>query len=67
MKIIVTGATGGFGRAATQLLLERVAPADLILTTRKPEQLADLAARGVSVRKADFDLPGNPARRICRW
>lgn len=57
MKIIVTGATGGFGRSATQLLLERVAPTDLILTTRKPELLAELAARGASVRKADFDYP----------
>jgi NAD(P)H dehydrogenase (quinone) len=57
MAIIVTGATGAFGRAATALLLEKVAPQELILTTRKPEQLADLAARGVSVRKADFDHP----------
>jgi NAD(P)H dehydrogenase (quinone) len=57
MAIIVTGATGAFGRAATALLLEKVPPAELILTTRKPEQLADLAARGVTVRKADFDHP----------
>jgi NAD(P)H dehydrogenase (quinone) len=57
MTIIVTGATGGFGRAATALLLERIPPTQLILTTRKPELLADLAARGVSVRQADFDHP----------
>jgi NAD(P)H dehydrogenase (quinone) len=57
MAIIVTGATGAFGRAATSLLLEKVAPEELILTTRKPEQLAGLAARGVKVRKADFDHP----------
>jgi NAD(P)H dehydrogenase (quinone) len=57
MAIIVTGATGAFGRAATALLLEKVPPQELILTTRKPEQLADLAARGVKVRKADFDYP----------
>lgn len=57
MAIIVTGATGAFGRAATALLLEKISPAELILTTRKPEQLAELAARGVSVRKADFDYP----------
>src|SRR6188768_347906 len=57
MSIIVTGATGAFGRAATALLLEKVPPQELILTTRKPEQLADLAARGVQVRKADFDYP----------
>jgi NAD(P)H dehydrogenase (quinone) len=57
MTIIVTGATGAFGRAATQLLLEKIKPGELILTTRKPEQLADLAARGVQVRNADFDFP----------
>jgi NAD(P)H dehydrogenase (quinone) len=56
MNIIVTGASGSFGRAAA-LLLERIAPNQLILTTRKPEQLADFAARGVTVRKADFDHP----------
>ena len=57
MAIIVTGATGAFGRTATALLLEKIPPQELILTTRKPEQLADLAARGVQVRKADFDYP----------
>lgn len=57
MTIIVTGASGSFGRAAATLLLERIPPTQLILTTRKPEQLADFAARGVSVRKADFDHP----------
>jgi NAD(P)H dehydrogenase (quinone) len=57
MAIIVTGATGAFGRAATTLLLEKVPPQQLILTTRKPEQLADLAERGVQVRNADFDYP----------
>jgi NAD(P)H dehydrogenase (quinone) len=57
MAIIVTGATGAFGRAATAQLLEKIPPHELILTTRKPEQLADLAARGVQVRKADFDYP----------
>jgi NAD(P)H dehydrogenase (quinone) len=57
MAIIVTGATGAFGRAAAQKLLEKIKPSELILTTRKPELLADFAARGVSVRKADFDFP----------
>jgi NAD(P)H dehydrogenase (quinone) len=61
MAIIVTGATGAFGRAAAELLLQKVDPKDLILTTRKPAQLADFAARGASVRRADFDDPATLA------
>lgn len=57
MAIIVTGASGAFGRAAAQLLLEKIPASQLILTTRKPAQLADFAARGVQVRQADFDFP----------
>jgi NAD(P)H dehydrogenase (quinone) len=57
MAIIVTGATGAFGLAAAKLLLEKIPASELILTTRKPEQLAKFAALGVSVRKADFDYP----------
>jgi NAD(P)H dehydrogenase (quinone) len=56
MRIIVTGASGPFGRGVTQHLLDRgVAPSDLILVTRKPQQLADLAAQGAAVRYGDFD------------
>ena len=57
MTIIVTGATGQYGRGVTRLLLERLAPEELILVTRKPEQLAALADRGVKVRHGDFDDP----------
>ena len=59
MGIIVTGASGQFGRAAAEQLIERVPPSELVLTTRKPEQLADLAARGAQVRFADFDDPAS--------
>ena len=55
--IIVSGASGGFGRAAAERLMDRMPPAELILTTRTPEKLADLAARGAQVRYADFDRP----------
>ena len=57
MAIIVTGASGAFGMAAARLLLERVPASELILTTRKPEQLAEFSKLGVKVRKADFDYP----------
>jgi NAD(P)H dehydrogenase (quinone) len=55
--IIVTGASGAFGHAAAARLLERMPAAELILTTRTPEKVADLAARGAEVRLADFDDP----------
>lgn len=54
-KIIISGASGAFGRAAAELLLDKVAPQDAILLTRTPAKLADLAARGADVRFADFD------------
>lgn len=57
MTIIVTGASGKLGRWVTQQLLEILPPGELILTTRNPEALADLGARGVRVRYADFDKP----------
>lgn len=59
MSIIVTGASGQFGRAAAEQLMGLVPPGELILTTRRPEQLADLAARGAQVRFADFDDPAS--------
>jgi NAD(P)H dehydrogenase (quinone) len=56
-KIIVTGASGQFGHAATSQLLE--AGAEVIALTRSPGRLADLAARGAEVRAADFDDPSS--------
>ena len=55
--IIVTGASGQFGRATAQRLISRVPRGELILTTRKPEILADFVAQGAQVRYADFDDP----------
>ena len=55
--IIVTGASGQFGRATAQRLISRVPRGELILTTRKPESLADFVAQGAQVRYADFDDP----------
>jgi len=58
--LLVTGASGHLGRAVVRHLLDtlQVPPARIIATSRKPETLADLAAQGVKVRAADFDLPG---------
>lgn len=55
MKYIITGASGGFGRGATQGMLTHVAPEDLILVTRNPDTLKDMADKGCQVRFGDFD------------
>lgn len=58
MRIVVTGATGQFGRLVVEALLRRgVAPGDVVATGRAVERLDDLAARGVQVRRADYDDP----------
>ncbi len=56
MSIVVTGASGAFGRMVTEALLKKVPPSQLMLATRTPAALAALSARGVSVRHADFDV-----------
>jgi NAD(P)H dehydrogenase (quinone) len=54
---LVTGASGHLGQLVISNLLEiHMIPASkIIATTRKPETLAALKARGVDVRAADFD------------
>jgi NAD(P)H dehydrogenase (quinone) len=54
--LFVTGASGHLGRRVVELLLEKGA-GKIVAGTRKPEKLADLAARGVVVRHADFEDP----------
>src|SRR3712207_8109861 len=51
--IVITGASGQLGRLTAELVLDRVPTSEVILTTRRPESLSDLAERGASVRKAD--------------
>ncbi|MDZ7873399.1 MAG: SDR family oxidoreductase [Rhizobium sp.] len=56
-KYLVTGASGQLGQRVVHHLLETsgVAAGDIIAASRKPEQLAELAAKGVLVRRVDFD------------
>jgi NAD(P)H dehydrogenase (quinone) len=53
--IVVSGASGQFGRRSVQLLLGLVDAAEVVAVTRTPGRAADL---GVAVRQADFDDPG---------
>src|SRR3712207_6470840 len=57
MSIVITGASGQLGRLTAELVLDRVLASEVILTTRRPEALSDLAERGVRDRQADFDQP----------
>lgn len=60
MSIVVTGATGHLGRLVVESLLDRgVAAADIVATGRDVGTIADLAGRGVTVRRADFDDPAS--------
>lgn len=55
MALLVAGASGQLGRAVLDYLLEHHAGAKVIATTRDPQKLASYAARGVDVRKGDFE------------
>jgi len=64
MTILVTGAAGQLGQRVIHHLLEtyKIAPADIVAATRSPDKLAELSAKGVVTRKADFDDAANLAQ-----
>jgi NAD(P)H dehydrogenase (quinone) len=61
VSLVITGASGHLGRRVTDILLgeHAVAPADLVLVTRSPDKLAELAAGGAQVRHGDFEDPAS--------
>jgi NAD(P)H dehydrogenase (quinone) len=60
MSIVVTGATGPFGRLAIEALLRRGLPASqLVAAGRNVGQLADLRERGVTVVQVDYGDPSS--------
>jgi NAD(P)H dehydrogenase (quinone) len=61
MSLVITGASGHLGRRTAELLLDRqdLDPAGVVLVTRTPAALDDLAARGATVRAGDFDDPSS--------
>ncbi|MDX0424429.1 SDR family oxidoreductase [Sinorhizobium medicae] len=63
-KLLVTGATGQFGKLVLDALLEsgKTKPADIIATSRDTAKLAGYAAQGVETRAADFDDPASLER-----
>lgn len=63
-RIVITGASGNYGRGVTDRLIAEGRASDLILITRKPEKLADRAAHGCIVRYGDFDKPETLAQAV---
>lgn len=55
--IAISGASGHLGRLTAGFALERADASKVVLLTRSPEKLADLAANGADVRAADFADP----------
>jgi uncharacterized protein YbjT (DUF2867 family) len=53
--IAVTGATGKLGRLVVEDLLKVVPAEQIIAAVRDPGKAADFAARGVDVRRADYN------------
>jgi NAD(P)H dehydrogenase (quinone) len=56
--IVVTGATGRLGQLVIDGLLERVPAEQVVAAVRTPAKAASLADRGVTVRAADYNEPG---------
>ncbi len=55
--IVITGASGQLGRLVINELLESVPAQELVAAVRNPDKVADLAAKGVVVRRADYNDP----------
>jgi NAD(P)H dehydrogenase (quinone) len=55
--IVITGVTGILGRVIVEDLLGRVPASELAALVRDPAKAADLAERGIDVRRGDYDDP----------
>ncbi|KDE41032.1 NADPH:quinone oxidoreductase 2 [Nitrincola lacisaponensis] len=55
--ILVTGASGQLGRLVLEQLLQHLPASQLAAGVRTPERVADLQARGVTIRPLDYSQP----------
>ncbi|MEC5320190.1 SDR family oxidoreductase [Brenneria populi subsp. brevivirga] len=55
--IAITGASGQLGRLVIEQLLEKLPAGEILALARDVDKVADLAARGVQVRAADYNQP----------
>ncbi|HVK24226.1 MAG TPA: SDR family oxidoreductase [Actinokineospora sp.] len=60
MTILVTGTSGHLGRLVVETLLDQgIDPTTVVAVARDTAAIADLAERGVQVRRADYDDPAS--------
>jgi NAD(P)H dehydrogenase (quinone) len=57
--IAITGASGQLGRLVINRLLESVPAAQIVALVRDPAKVREFAARGVVVRRADYNEPAS--------
>ncbi|TXT25316.1 MAG: NmrA family protein [Rhodocyclaceae bacterium] len=55
--IAITGASGQLGRLVIEALLKELPATEIVAAVRNPDRVANLAARGVHVRHADYNQP----------
>ncbi len=55
--IVITGATGQLGRLVIESLLKKVPAGSIAAAVRNVDKARDIAALGVQVRHADYNLP----------
>lgn len=60
--IVVSAATGQFGRLTIDRLLDRAPAAEVAVAVRDVTKAHDMAVRGVDVRHADYDDPSSLLR-----
>jgi len=58
-RLVITGASGQLARRVAELVLATTLAERVILVTRTPRTLAELAARGATVRLGDFANSGS--------
>src|ERR1700677_4987012 len=56
-RIAITGATGHLGQLIVESLLTKVPVSSVVACVRSPEKASIYSAKGVVVRKADYNLP----------
>lgn len=57
-NLLVTGATGGLGKAVVETLLQTISPSQISVLVRDPAKAADFQAQGVTVKQGDYaDYP----------